>query len=41
MSDSTLHAFTAHDGSNIAVMEWPLPPGTPSRGMVLIVHGLG
>lgn len=41
MSDSTLHAFTAHDGSNIAVMEWPLPPDTPSRGLVLIVHGLG
>ncbi len=41
MSDSTLRSFTAHDGSNIAVMEWPLPAETPSRGMVLIVHGLG
>jgi len=41
MPDSTLRSFTAHDGSNLAVMDWPLPSGTPSRGLVLIVHGLG
>ena len=41
MPDSTLRSFTAHDGSNIAVMDWPLPSGAPSRGLVVIVHGLG
>ena len=41
MPDSTLRSFTAHDGSNLAVMDWPLPSGAPSRGLVVIVHGLG
>jgi len=41
MPDSTLSTFTAHDGDNLALMEWPLPTGTAPRGMVLIVHGLG
>jgi alpha-beta hydrolase superfamily lysophospholipase len=41
MPDSTLRSFTAHDGSNLAVVDWPLPSGVPSRGLVVIVHGLG
>ncbi len=41
MPDTTLRSFTAHDGSNLAVMDWPLPSGTPTRGLVVIVHGLG
>ena len=41
MPDATLRSFTAHDGSNLAVMDWPLPSGAPSRGLVVIVHGLG
>ncbi|HSV83407.1 MAG TPA: lysophospholipase [Ramlibacter sp.] len=39
--DSTLSTFTACDGGNLAVQDWALPEGVPSRGMVLIVHGLG
>lgn len=39
--DSTLSTFTASDGENIAVQDWPLPEGRVPRGMVLIVHGLG
>ena len=37
----TLSAFTASDGENIAVYDWPLPEDEPQRGTVLIVHGLG
>ena len=40
-SDSTLSTFTANDGDNLAVQDWPLEPGVPVRGVVLIVHGLG
>lgn len=40
-SESTLSTFTASDGDNIAVQDWPLPHDGPLRGMVLIVHGLG
>ena len=39
--DSTLSTFTASDGENLAVQDWYLPHEVPSRGMVLIVHGLG
>lgn len=38
---STLTTFTASDGENLAVQDWPLPQGTPQRGTVLLVHGLG
>ena len=38
---ATLSPFTASDGENIAVRDWPLPPGMPLRGVVVIVHGLG
>lgn len=38
---STLTTFTASDGENLAVQDWPLLPDQPSRGTVLLVHGLG
>lgn len=40
-SDSTLSTYTASDGDNIAMQDWPLPEGAALRGMVLVVHGLG
>lgn len=39
--ESTLSTFTASDGENLAVQDWPLPDGAPQRGTILIVHGLG
>ena len=41
MTDSTLSTFVALDGDNLAVQDWPLAPGQPLRGVVLLVHGLG
>ncbi len=38
---STLTSFTAADGENLAVQDWPLPEDAPARGTVLLVHGLG
>ncbi len=40
-SHSTLSTFTASDGENIAVQDWPLPEGVALRGVVVLVHGLG
>lgn len=40
-SESTLSTYTASDGDNIALQDWPLPDGLALRGMVLLVHGLG
>jgi alpha-beta hydrolase superfamily lysophospholipase len=40
-SDSTLSTYTALDGDNIALQDWPLPDALPPRGTVLLVHGLG
>ncbi len=40
-STSTLSTFTASDGDNLAVQDWPLPDGQRLRGVVLLVHGLG
>jgi len=39
--ESTLSTFTAGDGENLAVQDWPLPEGVPMRGVVVLVHGLG
>ena len=36
---STLTTFTAGDGENLAVQDWPLADA--NRGTVLVVHGLG
>ncbi|HSV36765.1 MAG TPA: lysophospholipase [Ramlibacter sp.] len=41
LSDSTLSTFTASDGDNLAMQDWPLPEGVALRGVVLLVHGLG
>lgn len=40
-SDSTLSTFTASDGDNLALQDWPLPEGLALRGVVILVHGLG
>lgn len=37
---STLSPFTAADGENLAVQDWPLPHAH-ARATVLLVHGLG
>ena len=36
-----LSPFTAIDGENLALYDWPLPEGSARRGTVLMVHGLG
>ncbi len=41
MSGATLTPFTANDGNNLALRDWPLPPALPLRGWVVVVHGLG
>jgi alpha-beta hydrolase superfamily lysophospholipase len=43
-TDSYLSPFTAADGENIAIHDWPLPeiwPDQAIQGTVIIVHGLG
>lgn len=40
-SESTLSTFTASDGDNLAMQDWPLPEGLALRGVVVLVHGLG
>lgn len=40
-SESTLSTFTASDGENLAVQDWPLESDVAPRGVVLVVHGLG
>ncbi|MEQ1658092.1 MAG: alpha/beta hydrolase, partial [Hylemonella sp.] len=37
MPESTLTTFVAADGDNLAIQDWPLDPGTPLRGVVLLV----
>ncbi|MBA3772729.1 MAG: alpha/beta hydrolase [Ramlibacter sp.] len=39
--ESTLSTFTASDGDNLAMQDWPLPDGAALRGVVVLVHGLG
>lgn len=41
IGSSTLSTFTASDGDNLAIQDWPLDEGVPVRGVVLLVHGLG
>lgn len=40
MQESTLTTYIAADGDNIAIQDWPLEPGLPLRGVVMLVHGL-
>jgi alpha-beta hydrolase superfamily lysophospholipase len=40
-AESTLSTLIASDGDNVVVQDWPLEPGTPLRGVVILVHGLG
>ena len=40
-SESTLSTFTASDGDNLAMQDWPLPDGVALRGVVVLAHGLG
>jgi len=40
-TSATLSTFTAGDGENLALYDWPLHGGGRPRGMVLLVHGLG
>lgn len=39
--ESTLSTYTAADGDNLAVQDWPLAEGVHPRGAILLVHGLG
>ncbi|AEG94909.1 alpha/beta hydrolase [Ramlibacter tataouinensis] len=39
--DSTLSTYTAADGDNLAVQDWPAPESRRVRGLVVLVHGLG
>src|SRR5690606_2356201 len=41
MTDTTQAPFTARDGYNLVIYDWPLPSKARPRGVVLIVHGLG
>jgi len=40
-AESTLSTFVASDGDNVVIQDWPLEPGVPLRGVVVLVHGLG
>ena len=40
-ADATLSPYTASDGENLAVYDWPLEDPAEQRGTVLLVHGLG
>jgi len=40
-SNAILWPFTAGDGANIALHDWPLADDAVQRGAVLVLHGLG
>ncbi len=40
-AESTLSTFTASDGDNIVVQDWPATRHGKLRGVVILVHGLG
>ncbi len=39
--DSFLSTFITSDGDNVVMQDWPLEPGMPVRGVVILLHGLG
>ena len=39
--DSTLSNFTSTHSESLALHDWPLSAGWPTRGVVVLVHGLG
>ncbi len=41
MAESRLSNYTAPDGENLVMLDWPQAQGRPPRGLVFIVHGLG
>jgi alpha-beta hydrolase superfamily lysophospholipase len=41
LGETTLSTYTASDGDNLAVQDWPAPEAVAPRGTVLLVHGLG
>jgi alpha-beta hydrolase superfamily lysophospholipase len=41
LSESTRSTYTATDGDNLAIQDWPVPEGLAVRGTVVLVHGLG
>jgi alpha-beta hydrolase superfamily lysophospholipase len=41
MIDSTLSTFTASDGENLVLQDWPVPGEATLHGVILLVHGLG
>lgn len=40
-TESVLSTYTAIDGEQLMLQEWPLPPQLAQRGTVIVVHGLG
>ena len=40
-SEARLSIFTASDGDNIVIHDWPVEVGAAMRGVVILVHGLG
>ncbi|MDO5692483.1 MAG: alpha/beta hydrolase [Pseudomonadota bacterium] len=40
-NDSTLSTFVSTYGESLSLHDWPLSAGWPTRGVVLLVHGLG
>jgi alpha-beta hydrolase superfamily lysophospholipase len=39
--ESRLSTFTATDGDNVIIQDWPIEPTIKLRGVVIVVHGLG
>ena len=37
-AESTLSTFVASDGDNVVIQDWPLEPGVPLRGAVVLVE---
>ena len=40
-TESRLSTFTATDGDNVIIQDWPIDPSATLRGVVIVVHGLG